>query len=56
MKRPGDDSPGNPRGNPLRLAPDDPRLTWHGVVSWEQGAGWLAPWRLPYADRLLYPP
>ena len=39
-----------------RLAPDDPRLAWHGVVSWEPGAGWRAPWRLPYTDRVLYPP
>jgi hypothetical protein len=40
---------------PLRLAPDDPRLTWHGIVSLAPGDGWMAPWRLPYADRLLYP-
>jgi hypothetical protein len=51
-----DDDRAGPSGAPLRLAPDDPRLTWHGVVSFEPGAGWRAPWRLPYADRGLYPP
>ena len=51
-----DDDRAGPSGAPLRLAPDDPRLTWHGVVSFESGAGWRAPWRLPYADRVLYPP
>jgi hypothetical protein len=50
-----DDLAADPSGRPPRLAPDDPRLTWHGVVSLEPGAGWRAPWRLPHTDRVLYP-
>jgi hypothetical protein len=47
--------PGGAGGPALRVAPDDPRLTWHGVVSLAPGDGWRAPWRLPHADRVLYP-
>jgi hypothetical protein len=43
-------------GAPLRVAPDDSRLTWRGVVALERGDGWVRPWRLPPADRLLFPP
>jgi lysophospholipase L1-like esterase len=33
----------------VRLRPDDPRLSWDGVVAWEPDAGWWQPWRLPPA-------
>jgi hypothetical protein len=36
------------------VPPDDPGLTWRGVVSLERGDGWVQPWRLPHADRLLF--
>lgn len=34
--------------------PGDPRLAWLGAVSVEQGDGWVMPWRIPHADRMLY--
>ncbi|MHB1414575.1 MAG: GDSL-type esterase/lipase family protein [Chloroflexota bacterium] len=40
----------------LLLPADDPRLTWQGIISLEKTAGWIRPWRLPYADRTLFPP
>ncbi|MBL7199415.1 MAG: GDSL family lipase [Anaerolineae bacterium] len=38
------------------LRPDDPRLTWQGAVSLERTDGWVAPWRIPCEDRVLFPP
>ena len=38
------------------LRPDDPRLTWQGAVSLECTDGWVMPWRIPQADRALFPP
>lgn len=37
------------------VAPDDERLSWHGVVSVERGEGWVMPWRLPHEQRGLFP-
>ena len=34
----------------------DPRLTWSGTLSLEQGPGWVKPWRIPYEDADLYSP
>ncbi len=34
----------------------DPRLTWSGVHSLEEGAGWIKPWRVPHTDLDLYSP
>jgi len=38
----------------MLIHPNDPRLTWPGAVSVEQGAGWVMPWRIPHADKALY--
>jgi hypothetical protein len=38
----------------MRLNPDDPRISWHGAVSLEQGPGWIRPWRIPFDQRLLF--
>ena len=37
------------------IEPDDQRLSWPGAVSLQKEAGWVMPWRIPHADRLLYP-
>ncbi len=34
----------------MRIAHNDPRLTWEGAVSVEHGDGWTQPWRLPCSD------
>ena len=34
----------------------DPRLTWSGALSLEQGPGWVKPWRVPHGDLDLYSP
>lgn len=34
----------------------DPRLTWSGALSIEQGPGWVKPWRIPHEDLDLYSP
>ncbi len=39
-----------------RLRPDDPRLTWEGVLSLQREKGWVLPWRLPYEERVLFYP
>ena len=41
---------------PVVLAPDDQRLTWQGAVSLHRTPDWVMPWRIPYVDRLLFPP
>lgn len=38
----------------MRLDPDDPRISWHGAVSLEQGLGWIRPWRIPFDQRVLF--
>jgi lysophospholipase L1-like esterase len=40
----------------LQIRPDDPRLTWQGAVSLESGNTWVSPWRIPYQERILFPP
>lgn len=40
----------------LIIAHDDHRLTWQGSVSLERGEGWVMPWRIPHARRLLFGP
>ena len=37
------------------LRPDDPRLSWPGAISLQQGDGYVMPWRVPYAERTLFP-
>jgi len=37
------------------IAPEDERLSWHGVVSLERGDGWVRPWRLPADKPRLFP-
>ncbi len=34
----------------------DPRLTWAGAISVDHTAAWSMPWRIPYAERDLFPP
>ncbi len=38
------------------VAPDDPRLSWHGSVSLQRTAAWVMPWRIPYREQALFPP
>jgi len=38
----------------LSVRPDDQRLSWYGVVSFEHGDGWLKPWRIPFERRQLF--
>jgi len=38
------------------LRPDDPRLTWAGAISLQRTDEWVMPWRIPYAERALFPP
>jgi lysophospholipase L1-like esterase len=38
------------------LCPDDPRLTWQGIVSLQRTDDWAAPWRLRYEERMLFHP
>lgn len=40
----------------IQLAPNDPRLTWQGIVSLQQTRQWVIPWRLPYPTRALFFP
>ena len=35
---------------------NDPRLTWSGIYSLEEGDGWIKPWRVPHRDLDLYSP
>lgn len=41
---------------PLVLRADDPRLAWPGAVSLQRTDEWVMPWRLPWAERALFPP
>ncbi len=38
------------------IRPDDPRLTWQGAISFHNTDQWRMPWRIPYEDRVLFPP
>src|SRR4051794_40071274 len=38
----------------MRMNPLDPRISWHGAVSLEQGDDWVRPWRIPFNQRLLF--
>ena len=38
----------------MRVNPDDPRISWYGTVSLEQGDGWVKPWRIPFEQRVLF--
>jgi len=40
---------------PLTLQPEDPRLSWQGAVSLQHGSQFVRAWRIPYADRDLFP-
>lgn len=41
---------------PLSIRHDDPRLGWPGAVSLQRTGDWTMPWRLPHAERDLFPP
>ena len=41
---------------PLRIRPDDTRISWQGAISIQHTDQWSMPWRIPYADLGLYPP
>ncbi len=34
---------------------DDPRLSWHGHVSLEKARAYTRPWRIPFAEKTLFP-
>lgn len=38
------------------VAPNDSRLCWNGAVSLEVTQEWVQPWRIPYAQKELFPP
>ena len=38
------------------LSPDDPRISWEGIVSLKRTGEWVMPWRILYEDRALFPP
>ena len=38
----------------MKIDPFDPRLSWHGALSFERGDGWVKPWRIPFEQRLLF--
>ena len=38
------------------LRPDDARISWEGIVSLNRTHEWVMPWRIPYEDRVLFPP
>jgi len=40
----------------MLLSHNDPRLSWHGHVSLERTASYTRPWRIPFAERTLFPP
>lgn len=35
---------------------DDSRLSWHGQISLEQSAEYTRPWRIPFAEKVLFYP
>ena len=39
-----------------RVRPDDPRLSWHGAISFNDTRDWRMPWRLPHKEINLFPP
>ncbi|MEZ4868893.1 MAG: SGNH/GDSL hydrolase family protein [Caldilineaceae bacterium] len=41
---------------PNELCPNDPHLSWAGAISLQESDAWTMPWRLPYAQRDLFPP
>lgn len=41
---------------PQTIHPEDPRLTWQGAISFHRTDDWVMPWRIPYDDRILFPP
>lgn len=40
---------------PPLVRPDDPNLTWQGVISFQRTAAWTMPLRLPYESLGLFP-
>ena len=40
---------------PPLVRPDDPSLTWQGVISFQRTTGWTMPLRLPYESLGLFP-
>lgn len=40
----------------MQIPHNDPRLSWHGHVSLEQTDTYTRPWRIPFAERALFPP
>ena len=41
---------------PLQIRPEDTNLTWQGAISFQRTDAWMMPWRIPYDDRVLFPP
>jgi hypothetical protein len=39
----------------MRVTADDPRLSWEGAVSLQRDGAGVKPWRIPYAERGLFP-
>jgi len=38
------------------ISAQDDRLSWDGAVSVERTDDWVMPWRVPYEDKVLFPP
>lgn len=41
---------------PMILRPDDPRLTWQGIISLQTTDKWTMPWRIPCTEKELFAP
>ena len=39
-----------------QVKPEDPRLSWQGAISFNDTDQWRMPWRIPFDERLLFPP
>lgn len=39
-----------------RVRADDERLTWQGTITLQWAEDWVMTWRVPYAERALFPP
>jgi len=38
------------------ISHNDPRLRWHGSISLEQTSDYTRPWRIPFAEKVLFAP
>ena len=39
-----------------QVKPEDPRLSWQGAISFNDTDQWRMPWRIPFDERVLFPP